>query len=328
MNARRLAAALLVTSMAVVVGCGSDTTPHAKLAAPRVFDIGLDAAAGIAEVDLARPAVLSGEQFSNLIDQQLAWHGVTLGQVMRTARAQSTDVGVWIDQLRRNTADLTATIGFAYGPDSARAFNQQWAQHTQFLVDYAVATGAHDTGATDRALAALSDFAEDSASLLANLTAGELPAGTAEELLAAHIAHMTTMLDADQAGDTGATVAAAVADSTDLSIFATDLSAAIAVQSPTSFPGSTATPLAVLSSIVTAGASGYLSSLLITGDPSSSAVLNADQVISQATGVSTASVIGLQRGFAGTDALSTATAARSALSMANAFVLAHPPASP
>ena len=57
----------------------------------------------------------------------------------------------WIDQLVHNTGALTADVGLAYGPVAARAFNQLWAQHTQFLVDYAVAVGSGDEEAQDEA---------------------------------------------------------------------------------------------------------------------------------------------------------------------------------
>ena len=65
----------------------------------------------------------------------------------------------WIDQLVQNTEDLTLAVGLIYGPVGARAFYQQWAQHTQFLVDYAVAVGQDNDPAADEARAHLADYA-------------------------------------------------------------------------------------------------------------------------------------------------------------------------
>jgi hypothetical protein len=317
---------LAVALLATLAGCGADDENTARFAVPDVYNLNVDPAKDVAEIDPARGAVLTAEQLRNLLDQQLAWHGITLIEVMRAARTDRDDVQVWIDQLTENTATITATIGVAYGPVAARAFNQQWAQHTQFLVNYAVAVGQDDKKAAAEARDALADYAHDSGSFFATATAGGLPATTVQDLLNTHIGHMLSMIDADQAGDTPGAVSSAVADSTYLSTIANGLSTAIAAQNPVVFPGSTDTPLAALCSLVTSGTSGYLSSLIITGDPASSAVLNADQLIVNATGATTDAVIGLDPGFISGDSTSRAKAAKAALEMANAYALGHPPA--
>ena len=311
-----------------LASCRDDAGTVAPFVVPHVYDLNVDAAAGIAEVDPARGLVVTAEQLRNLVDQQLAWHGVTLVEVMRAARVGRGDVQVWIDQLTQNTTDLTNTIGLAYGPTAARAFNQQWAQHTQFLVDYALAVGQHDADAARKAARALADYAHDSGHFFFTATAGGLPAAAVEDLLTTHVGHMVSMIDADQAGDRASTVGSAVADSSYLSTIANGLSTAIATQNPSWFPGPTDTPLAALCSIVASGTSAYLSSLLITGDPASSAVLNADRVLVDATGASTAAVIGLDPGFGGADSAARAIDAKAALTAANEYVLAHPPVIP
>ena len=314
--------------LAAVSACGNDAATVAPFVVPNVFDLTVDAAAGIAPVDPARGQVVTAEALRNLVDQELAWHGVTLVEVMRAARVDRGDVQIWIDQLTQNTTDLTATIGLAYGPVAARAFNQQWAQHTQFLLDYAVAVGQDDNDAAREAAKSLADYAHDSGSFFSTATGGGLPAAAVEDLLSTHVGHMISMIEADQAGDQLTTVSAAVTDSAYLSTIANGLSTAIATQNPTWFPGTTDTPLAALCSIVTSGTSGYLTSLLITGDAGSSAVLNADQLLVTATGASTAAVIGLDPGFGGADSTARAADAKAALATANAYALAHPPITP
>ncbi|MCU1364717.1 MAG: copper amine oxidase [Ilumatobacteraceae bacterium] len=317
---------LIVGLIASMAACSSDAAKTAPFSVPHVYDLNVDPAQGIAPVDPNRGQVVTAEQLRNLLDQQLAWHGLTLVEVMRAARADRAEVQVWIDQLTQNTADLTATVGLAYGPVAARAFNQQWAQHTQFLVDYAVAIGQDDKKAAADARAELVDYAHDSGSFFSTATGGILPVTAVQDLLSTHVGHMLTMIEADQAGDVAGTVDAAVTDSAYLSTIANGLSTAIAQQNQTAFPGTTDTPLAALCSLVTSGTGSYLSSLIITGDPASSQVLNADQALVSATGATTAAIIGLSPNFGGTDSTARAEAAKAALATANAFALAHPPA--
>ena len=317
---------LVIGLIVTTAACGSEAAKTAPFSVPHVYDLNVDPAKGIAEVDPNRGQVVTAEQLRNLLDQQLAWHGLTLVEVMRAARADRAEVQVWIDQLTQNTADLTATVGLAYGPVAARAFNQQWAQHTQFLVDYAVAIGQKNKSAAEQARSALVDYAHDSGSFFSTATGGILPAGAVQDLLNTHVAHMLTMIEADQAGNVAGTVDAAVTDSAYLSTIAKGLSTAIAQQNPTWFPGATDTPLAALCSLVTSGTGSYLDSLIITGDPASSLVLNADQALVSTTGATTAAIIGLSPNFGGADSTARAEAAKAALATANAYALAHPPA--
>ncbi|MCU1392912.1 MAG: copper amine oxidase [Ilumatobacteraceae bacterium] len=326
MKHKLLTGSLAIAMVATMAACSGDAAKTAPFVVPNVYDLNSDPAQGIAEVDPNRGAVVTAEQLRNLLDEQLAWHGLTLVEVMRAARVDRNDVQVWIDQLTQNTADLTATVGVAYGPVAARAFNQQWAQHTQFLVNYAVAVGQHDTAAAADAKKALADYAHDSGTFFSTATAGGLPAAAVETLLQTHIAHMYAMIDADEAGSIPGVVNAAVQDSSYLSTIANGLSTAIAAQSPTAFPGSTDTPLAALCSLVTSGTNGYLSSLLITGNAADPAVLNADQVLVNATGATTAQIIGLSPTFGTGDSTARAEAAKAGLAAADAYALAHPPA--
>ena len=93
----------------------------------------------------------------------------------------------WIEELVANTDDITAAVGLVYGPVGARAFNQQWAQHTQFLVDYAVAISRGDDAAATLAREQLQIYAEDSGSFFATATTGGLPADAVRELLDTHV---------------------------------------------------------------------------------------------------------------------------------------------
>ena len=239
---------MIVIVALAAASCGSSSDKTAAVVVPHVFDLNVDPAAAIVPADPSRTNVLPADQLREVIDRDLAWHGVTLAKLMQEARRGTVDVQDWVDQLVSNTADLTGAIGLAYGRDAARAFNQQWAQHTQFLVDYAVAISNGDTSAANEAKDNLTNYTQDSGTFFATVTSGGLAASAVTELLATHVAHMIAMIDADQAGDPTIAVAAAVSDASYLATIGQALSSAIAAQQPTVFPGSTDTAPAALCS--------------------------------------------------------------------------------
>ena len=301
--------AVLGTSL---ISCGEDGEV-AELDVPHVFDLNVDPAANVEPVAEDRKDVLPAEALRATLEQGLAWHGITLVETMRAARRGDSDVQSWIDQLVQNTADLTAAIGLAYGPVGARAFNQQWAQHTQFLVDYAVAVGQGNDAAAESARANLTDYAHDSGAFFETATDGTLPANTIEDLLQTHIDHMLSMIDADATGDAGTSVDLAIKDSVHLSSIAHGLATGIASQLPDVFPGQVDTPNAEFCSIVTAQSSSYIIGLLMTDDPSNPLVREAAQNIESATGATTSEVVGFSDHLLVQSDASIADVARDAL---------------
>ncbi len=319
-------AALSIATLAVAMTAAScGTSPSAStLAVPEVFNLNVDPAAGIAQVDPTRSNLLPADKLRGVLEKALTWHGITLVEVMRAARRDDASAQVWIAELVKNTADLTADIGLVYGPDAARAFNQQWAQHTQFLVDYAVAVGHHDTHAAAKAKADLQDYATDSGSFFETATDGGLPASLVQQLLSTHIQHMYSMLDADQAGDLDGSVGFATTDGAYLATIANGLSTAIAAQRPTVFTGSTSTPTSEFCTIVTTKTAGYLEGLLMTGNAGDPAVRTADSALALATSTQSSTVVGFATLPPGGPALLAQTT-RTGLDHAIAYALANTP---
>jgi hypothetical protein len=233
--------------------------PTAAPAVPQVFNLTHDAAAGIAPVDPNRAQVAPADQLRLILEQQMAWHGITLVEAMRAAEAgNGVSTKAWIRQLSENTDDLVHSIGLAYGPVGARAFQQQWAQHTQFLVDYATAVGRGDRTAENQAKADLADYVRDQGSFLSVATGGRLSAKVATHVLTVHVADMIAQVDAAARSDRATSTRIALDDHTYLNGVADDLTGAIAAQEPAAFPGVINTASAVYCSAANQSASAAL----------------------------------------------------------------------
>lgn len=232
---RTTRAALAVVICIGIAACSSGPAQVPQV--PEVFDLDHDATVGIAEVDPSRGAVVAADELRLLLENHMAWHGITLVEAMRAAAAGDAEVDRWTTALVGNTDDITAAIGLVYGPVGARAFHQLWAQHTQFLVDYAAAVGRDDRSARAAAQRNLRDYVTDSGSLLATATGGRLPAETAREVLQTHVEHMMQQLDATAADDRATALAVALDDHEYLFGVAGALAGAIAAQHPVAFPG-------------------------------------------------------------------------------------------
>lgn len=266
---------LLATTMAIAVGCaalaGCDRKPPAAApAVPRVFDLAQDAAASIPVADPTRTNLMPAAELRLSIERVLGWHVVSLVKAMRATRS-GAGADEWVDALVANTDDVVDAIGLAYGRDTAKAFHQQWAQHAQFLVDYAAAVGRQDRTAADVARRGLADFATDAASFLATMTDGQITAEAATKALSAHVVHMVEQLDALGRGDVDASTRLAVGDHADLVTLAGQLAAAIAARQPMAFIGSTDTPLAAYCSVVNVAGGAMVIDALSKGAPPRSA---------------------------------------------------------
>ena len=317
-----IALTFLATTCGDDGGSASDSTGAVQV--PHVYDFRLDAAAAVTPVDTTRTGVVPAPVLRGLLEQALMWHGISLTQVMRAAASDDPDIGAWVDQLTQNTLDITSAIGLVYGPDAARAFNQQWAQHTQFLVDYAVAIGDGDDDAADEAATELQQYATDAGTYFATVTAGALHAEALTELLNTHVEHMLAMVSSSHAGDLAAAVDVAVTDESHLASIGHVLSTAIVEQQPAAFPGSTETPEAAFCTIVTTKSAAYIVSSVMTGDPADPQVLDAAASLTESVGSTAAVFLGLDGAPLTGGAASVAAAARRALDQ-SAVAVPTPP---
>ncbi|MCU1359320.1 MAG: copper amine oxidase [Ilumatobacteraceae bacterium] len=292
MTGRRRALGALVTAttcMASLAACGDDR-PAAAAVVPHVFDLTHDPAANIAELDPDRSDVLPAGTLRSVLERDLAWHGITLVEMMRAARRNDAQLQAWIDAMAANTDDLVADVGLVYGPQPASAFDQQWAQHTQFLLDYAVAVRDGDDDAADLARSNLATYAADSGSFFETATGGRLPADEVQQLLQTHIGHMYDMITADADGNAGGTLDASLQDNDYLLAIANGLATAMADQQPDVFTGHVDTPTAAYCAIVTGSTGSYVLTTLLSDQPT--AADTAATAFATATGQPATDVLG------------------------------------
>ena len=156
---------------------------------------------------------------------------------MRTTITTDPTQAGWIDQLGINADELSSAIGAVYGPTGARTFHQQWAQHAQFLIDYAAARRRGDSDAAAEARSNLAAYERDAGRFLERATAGRVPAATAEALLHDHVERMLSQADATLASDHPQASTLVQQDHLYLTGVADALAGAFAAQVPAAFPG-------------------------------------------------------------------------------------------
>ena len=101
-----------------------------------------------------------------------------------------------------NTADLTAAITSAYGPEVGNAFDGLWRSngHIPAFVAYTQAVAVNDTPAANKAVADLTAYAKTVGTTL-NQVNSNLPAGPVEEMVKMHASSLKAVVDAQKAGD-------------------------------------------------------------------------------------------------------------------------------
>ena len=100
-----------------------------------------------------------------------------------------------------NTQALGAAIGSVYGADAQTKFLALWRAHIGFFVDYAMAAAANDDAGKQKARADLDGYRNDIDAFLTGANPN-LPRGAVAQLFAAHVVHLTTVVDDLVAGDT------------------------------------------------------------------------------------------------------------------------------
>jgi hypothetical protein len=301
---RGAAIALCITTL---VACGDEGRDPVTI--PNVFDLAHDPTEGISEVPENPGVVMTADALRNALERDLALHGVTLVQAMRAIESGSPSADGWIAELARNTDDIVSKVGAIYGPTGAFAFYQQWAQHTQFLADYAQAVRDGDDTAREAARTHLASYTADSGKFFERATGGQLPADAVTDLLDEHVGHMQAMIDAVAADDDASALAAAQTDNAYLAGIARGLSGAFVAQHPEWFPGDIDGPVPVYCSLVTVSTGDYLLRQFFAETP----VTTDDEAFFTAVGAPLTEVLGPLEGIASPDPVIQANAARQAL---------------
>lgn len=189
------ATALLV---AALTGCGSSS--HASPSPITVFNVAADPSRNLPATDAKHHVVLTVANLRLTVDALLSKHVVLVATLVHRVVAGDTSAAGPVAALTANTAALTAAIEQVYGSDAARAFEQLWAQHTQFFIDYARAARDHSDSAKESAENRLVDYQNDFANFVSTATAGGVSLAVVTALLHGHVHDVTSYIDADVAG--------------------------------------------------------------------------------------------------------------------------------
>lgn len=189
------ATALLVAALAA---CGSSS--HASSSPITVFNVAADPSQNLPATDAKHHVTLTTATLRLTFDALLSKHVVLVAALVHRVVAGDASADGPVAALTANTAALTAAIEQVYGPDAARAFEQLWAQHTQFFLDYAQAAHRHDSAARKTAEGELGDYQNDFANFLSTATAGGASLAAVTALLHGHVHDVTSYIDADAAG--------------------------------------------------------------------------------------------------------------------------------
>jgi hypothetical protein len=202
MNVRRgLRPAATLLLVVALGGCGSGSHPQATPVT--VFDVQSDPGANLPATNARHHARLTRAEVKASFDSLLTRHATLVAALMHEVGGGNDQPTAAIRALAANTQSLTDAIALIYGSDGARAFAQLWEQHTQFFIDFAQATRAHDGQAEHEAEDRLADYQNDFANFLATATGGGVPLVAVTRLLHGHVEDMTDYIAADVAGRTG-----------------------------------------------------------------------------------------------------------------------------
>ncbi|MGH2604878.1 MAG: copper amine oxidase N-terminal domain-containing protein, partial [Dehalococcoidia bacterium] len=103
------------------------------------------------------------------------------------------------DALDASSIELSKAIGSAYGVAAEEAFLPLWRKHIGFFVDYTQGVATKDQAKQDKAVADLTQYAQDFGAFL-NSASG-LPKETVAALVKDHILGLKTVVDAQAAGN-------------------------------------------------------------------------------------------------------------------------------
>lgn len=323
MRSRRLA----LVGFGLLAGLTACQGAQAAPMVPQLRNLDHDAAAGVAEPPSPRTVVMPAGDLRLLVESLLEWHGISLTWAMRTTITSDPTQAGWIDQLGVNADELSAAIGAVYGPIGARTFHQQWAQHAQFLIDYAAARRRGDSDAANEARSNLAAYEHDAGRFLERATAGRVPAVTAEALLHDHVERMLSQADATLAGDRPQASTLVQQDHRYLTGVADALAGAFAAQVPAAFPGPIDAASTVFCSIARQAVGTYALAELdrLVGNRSPGPAPSADEVHA-ALGPDGASwdpatkLVGAWRTTATVSPPSLATTVKSSLADAGTFI--------
>jgi hypothetical protein len=180
------------------------------------------------------------------LNQLGAEHVYLAGYAFSAALGGRTDeFKIAADTTDKNTQELAAAIGSVYGADAQTKFLALWRAHIGFFVDYAMGAAAGDQAKKQKARSDLDGYRNDIDAFLSGANPN-LPKGAVAQLFAAHVDHLTTVIDDLVAGDTAGAYAMLRMAAWQTSEIMDPLAGAIVKQFPDKFSGDPMAPGATL----------------------------------------------------------------------------------
>lgn len=99
----------------------------------------------------------------------LAEHVALTSEAMRASYDEHKSSTAVIDELDKNSQELSDILGGFYGDESKATFLKMWRDHITFFVNYAVSAKSGDKEGKDQALSDLEDYSQESAEFFAGL---------------------------------------------------------------------------------------------------------------------------------------------------------------
>ncbi|GAC1313317.1 MAG: hypothetical protein NVSMB2_01030 [Chloroflexota bacterium] len=179
----------------------------------------------------------------NVLGQE---HVYLAGYAFNAALAgRSDEFAIAAGAVDQNTQELGAAIGSVYGADAQTKFLALWRAHIGFFVDYAMGSAAKDDVKKAKARADLDGYRNDIDAFLTGANPN-LPKGAVAQLFAAHVDHLTMVIDDLVAGNTTDAYAMLLTAARQTEEIMDPLSGAIVKQFPDKFPGDPMAPAATL----------------------------------------------------------------------------------
>lgn len=136
--------------------------------------------------------------------------------------------------LDRNSVQIAAVIGAAYGSDAQQAFLVGWRSHIQDFVDYAQGVAAKDSAKQGKAVDGLNQYALQIARSLN--AANGLPTDGTVTLFKSHAVGLDAVIDAQAAGDWMAVYTGEAESMAHMQMLAEPIAATTAKKFPSRFP--------------------------------------------------------------------------------------------
>ncbi len=163
---------------------------------------------------------------------------VNLGGVaLRNIYTESPDADASVAALDKNSEEVAALVGVAYGDQAEEDFLTVWRQHITFFANYTVGARDGDKAAMDQALEDLAGYGEAASTFFETANPDNLPKSAVKPLLVEHRDLVIATVDLIGAGDFDAAYLKLAEAADQVGTIADALAGGIAAQMPEKFTG-------------------------------------------------------------------------------------------